>query len=285
MYTRVLVCVDGSEAAGTAARSGLDIARAFGATVDALHVVQRGWLRAGDGERLRERGQDALADVASAAESVEVRTELREGGPAERISEFAREREADLVVVGRQGLTGLGERLLGGVAERLLHRCSVPVLVVPPEAGQRGGYERLLLPTDGSDNAAAAAPHAGAVADRYGAAVHVLNVLDLQAAGGLFDAGGLDRAFVERLENEGREAVEALAGDLREDGVATETGVVRAPGEGAAAGIREYVAEERIDLVAMGTRGRSNLGRGVLGSVASAVLRTVDVPVLAVPPA
>lgn len=284
MYSRVLVCVDGSEAAETAARSGLDLARTFGATVDALHVVQRGWLRPATGaaDRLRERGRAALDEVESAAEGVEVRTELREGRPAERISAFARERDADLVVVGRQGLTGIGERLLGGVAERLLHRCSVPVLVVP-DVGP-GGYGRVLLPTDGSPEAAAAAPHAGAVAGRYGSVVHVLNVVDLQAAGGLFDAGGLDRAFVERLEQEGRDAVEALASGLRGDGLETETAVRRAPGEGAAAGISEYVVEGGVDLVAMGTRGRSDLGRGVLGSVTSAVLRTVDVPVLAVPP-
>jgi nucleotide-binding universal stress UspA family protein len=49
-----------------------------------------------------------------------------EGKPAVRISEYADEQGADLIVVGRQGLTGLGRRLLGGVTEQVLHRSEVP---------------------------------------------------------------------------------------------------------------------------------------------------------------
>jgi nucleotide-binding universal stress UspA family protein len=52
--------------------------------------------------------------------------------------------------------------------------------------------------------------------------------------------------------------------------------------EGVAAGIREYVADAGIDIIVMGSHGRSNLKRQLLGSVASNVLRTVDVPVLIV---
>ncbi|MEF8824887.1 MAG: universal stress protein [Halapricum sp.] len=52
--------------------------------------------------------------------------------------------------------------------------------------------------------------------------------------------------------------------------------------EGAAAGVREYVEENGVDLVIMESHGRSNLKRQLLGSVASTVLPTVDVPVLVV---
>lgn len=52
--------------------------------------------------------------------------------------------------------------------------------------------------------------------------------------------------------------------------------------DGAAAGVREYIEDNDIDLVVMGSHGRSNLQRQLLGSVASTVLRTVDVPVLIV---
>lgn len=53
-------------------------------------------------------------------------------------------------------------------------------------------------------------------------------------------------------------------------------------GEGAATGVQDYVGKTEIDLVVMGSHGRSNLKRQLLGSVASTVLRTVDVPVLVV---
>lgn len=50
--------------------------------------------------------------------------------------------------------------------------------------------------------------------------------------------------------------------------------------EGAAAGVREYVEENEVDLVVMSSHGRSNLQRQLLGNVASTVLRPVDIPVL-----
>jgi nucleotide-binding universal stress UspA family protein len=299
MYSRLLIPVDGSEQARRAAEHGLALAAAFDAAVDVLHVVESGGLRlttgADEQRRLREQGEAVLAEVEALASGLDrpVRTALREGTPAAGIEAYAADHDADLVVLGRQGLTGLGRRLLGGVTERLLRRGDVPVLVVPGDAPVpgEGGYGRVLVPTDGSEAAGAAVPHAAAVAGRYGAAVHVLNVVDLQAAGGLFDAGGLEREFLDRLESEGETAVERVASAVRETspGTTVETAVVRAGAgpespDGAAGAVRAYVTDHDVDLVAMGSRGRSNLHRGLVGSVASAVLRSVDVPVLVAKP-
>jgi nucleotide-binding universal stress UspA family protein len=299
MYDHIVVPVDGSEAAERAARCGLELARLFDATVDVVHVVERKALglasTAAETERLRARGQAVLAAVEElAAEFASpVETALRDGKPAERIGAFAAERDADLLVVGRQGMTGLGKRLLGGTTEQLLHRSDVPVFVVPGDATVRAAeWSRLLLPTDGSERAEAAVRHTLPFARRADATVHVLNVVDLQAAGGLFDAGGLEAEFVDRLETRGRDAVERVADALRDaasasapaSAPAVETAVVRTTGfDGAAPGIADYVADNGIDLVVMGSHGRSNLRRQLLGSVASTVLRTVDVPVLVVP--
>ena len=108
-------------------------------------------------------------------------------------------------------MTGLGRRLLGGVTEQVLHRSDVPVLVVPGEdngGDTAAGYSRVLITTDGSENAEVAVPDGTAISQRYDSAVHVLNVVDLQAAGGLFNAGGLEEEFVERLDARGQEAVD-----------------------------------------------------------------------------
>jgi nucleotide-binding universal stress UspA family protein len=159
------------------------------------------------------------------------------------------------------------------------------VLVDPFEDGADAGYTDVLVPTDGSEGAEAAAPHGAAVAARYEATLHALCVVDVQAAGGPFDAGGLDAAFVERLEGEAREAVDRVLERVAaaEPDVATASAVERSdPFVGAAPGIEEYVTENGVDLVVMGSHGRSGLGRRLLGSVTSTLLRTANVPVIVV---
>ncbi|NUB93543.1 universal stress protein [Haloterrigena sp. SYSU A121-1] len=290
MYDRILIAVDGSDEAKRAAKRGLEFARVFDATVDVLHVVERKSLRltrtAAEKKRLRERGETVLEEIVEIASDIgqPVTTELTDGKPSIRITDYAAERDAELIVVGRQGVTGFGKRLLGGVTERLLHRSDVPVFVVPKGASDATtDYTDLLVPTDGSELAADAAGHGAAVARRCGSTVHVVNVVDLQAAGGAFDAGGLEREFVERLEADGEAIVEDVATGIGDDVSAIATAVVRTTSfDGVAAGVREYIDDTEIDLVVMGARGRSNLGRHVLGSVTSALLQTVDVPVLVV---
>lgn len=296
MYDHIVIPVDGSDEATAAARHGFALAGRFDATVSVLHVVERRALRltATDDERtrLRSRGSTIVDEVAGLApENVRsVTTDVVDGTPAVRIAEHAADRDADLIVVGRQGVTGLGKRLLGGVTERILGRSDTPVLVVPGgdvEAEVAPDYPRVLLPTDGSDAADAAVPHGAAIARTFGSAVHVLNVVDLQAAGGVFSAGGLEPEFVDRLERRGRDAVDTVTDDLEATApnVEVHTAVERAtPRGGVAARVRDYADEHDIDLVVMGASGRSNLNRQLLGSVASTVLRTVDVPVLVVPP-
>lgn len=189
--------------------------------------------------------------------------------------------------MGRQGQTGLRKRVLGGVTEHALSHGETPVLVVPESAGVQAsiGFDRLLLPTDGSESAEAATDHGVAVARRYGSTVHVLNVVDLQSAGGMFSAGGLDEEFVERLESQGREATERVADRIESlaPDADVETAVVRtADFDGVAAGLCDYAADREIDLIVMGSHGRSNLRSKLLGSVTSEVLRTGDLPVLVV---
>jgi nucleotide-binding universal stress UspA family protein len=295
MYDHVLIPVDGSDEATAATRRGLALARDFDATAEAVYVVEQRARRLTRTDResaqLREHGESVLAEIESLATEIghPVTTELLEGKPSVQIDEHARETDAALIVLGQQGMTGLGKRLLGGVTEQVLHRTAVPVLVVS-DAEQTGpdgfDYSRILVPTDGSANAETATRHGAAVADRYDATVHVLNVVDIQAAGGAFNAGGLDKTFIERLEENGRDAVAATADELENaaPAVSVETAVERTDSfDGVAAGIREYVSDHDIDLVVMGSHGRSNLKRQLLGSVTSQLIRTVAVPVLVTP--
>ena len=139
-------------------------------------------------------------------------------------------------------------------------------------------YDHILLPTDGCEHSVRAAEHARGLARAFDATLHVVTVLDLAAAAGPFDAGGLDAAYVERLEAAGREAVDAVADAVGSD-AELRTAVVRGrPAEGVLA----YADEHDVDLIAMGTHGRTGIDRYVTGSVTERVLRRADVPVLTV---
>jgi nucleotide-binding universal stress UspA family protein len=137
-------------------------------------------------------------------------------------------------------------------------------------------YTEILLPSDGSDAAAVATEHALDLARRYDARLHVLYVVDQSAVGGMMSESTL---VASALETEGTEVVEAVAQLAGDHGVDVVTSVVTGHPSRA---ILDYAKEHDVDLVVMGTHGRSGIDRYLLGSVTERVVRRADVPVLAV---
>lgn len=124
MLDHVLVATDGSAAGKRATEVALALAEQCDAAVDVVHVLEDADRTAGDRGVL----DDAAATAADTDLAVE--THALEGDPAERIVAFAADRGADLLVLGRRGRSGLGERLLGSVTERVLRSTHRSVLVV-----------------------------------------------------------------------------------------------------------------------------------------------------------
>ena len=137
-------------------------------------------------------------------------------------------------------------------------------------------YDQILVPTDGSDAARRALRQAIDLASQYDATVHALYVKDTSAYASLEGAGA---SVVTAMEAEGERAVAEVERVARDAGLE----VVTAMTEGAPhRAIVEYVADHDVDLVVMGTHGRSGLERYVLGSVTERVVRSSPVPVLTV---
>ncbi|MFD1646606.1 universal stress protein [Haloarchaeobius litoreus] len=139
-------------------------------------------------------------------------------------------------------------------------------------------YDDILLPTDGSDGIDAAAEHAAVLADRFDATVHVLSVVDTRNR---FESptSGLspevwDKAERERADVAIEGTVEALPDDLPVETYRRE-GVPRKE-------ILGFVEDEPVDMVVMGTHGRTGLDHYFIGSVAEQVVRTSPVPVVTV---
>lgn len=139
-------------------------------------------------------------------------------------------------------------------------------------------YDEILVPTDGSDGATAAAEHALELARTYDARLHVLFVLDTRMSP---VSTGMDESEIEAMLADTDERPTDPLLDLAEEAGVPAVGEIR-PGIPHEV-IAEYVAEAGIDIVVMGTHGRTGLEHALLGSVTERVLRTVDVPVLTTP--
>lgn len=139
-------------------------------------------------------------------------------------------------------------------------------------------YDAILLPTDGSDGTDTTIDHALEMARRYDAAVHALSVVDERQVGQL---QGENRYETERsLEETCERAVERVAARAREADVPVRTAIRRGiPSQR----IVQYAAESGVDVVVMGTHGRSDHERiATVGSVTQRVVENADVPVFVV---
>ena len=136
-------------------------------------------------------------------------------------------------------------------------------------------YDRILLPTDGSEGNDRAVGEAIDLAAETGAELHVLFVVEeLPYAPEMTE----DRLEVQ-LRGIGEEATETIRERAEEAGVTAQTAIEDGTPH---LEILGYVDREMIDLVVMGTHGRNGLDKYLLGSVTERVVRSADVPVLTV---
>lgn len=146
MFDRILIPVDGSDAAESAAERGFALADAHGAQVTVLSVVEPGPFGSvrlpGESSSAEEAFRDQAAEFVervlgrAAGYEIEVDGEIRTGVPVSEIVEYAREIGADLVVMGSRGRRGIDRVMLGSVAEGVARHGDVDVLLVKPDEGR-----------------------------------------------------------------------------------------------------------------------------------------------------
>lgn len=131
-------------------------------------------------------------------------------------------------------------------------------------------YDDVLIPTDGSDGTRQSITHGVAIATQFDATIHALSIIPEGPLGTLQSDAATPAAH---------RAVERVAVDAERADVDVETTV----GQGVPhEEILAYADEHEIDMIVMGTQGRTGLDRVLVGSVTERVVRMVDVPVVTV---
>ena len=142
-YQNILVPVDGSETSFAAVAKAAELAKAFGSKITVVQVltldpyIAAEYITANQTNDLIERARASIVKTLEEAkqkfteQGVEAKTKLLEGQViAREITNAAKDLNADLIVIGSHGRTGLKKLFLGSVAQSILSEGTTPVLVV-----------------------------------------------------------------------------------------------------------------------------------------------------------
>jgi nucleotide-binding universal stress UspA family protein len=275
---RVLVALDGSAHSAAVLPDAVHLATCLGGSLVLAQVMPSRSTNAllhGARARLERLVQSAWAQGVSAS------TVLLEGNPSEQIVSHALGNGIAAMALGSHGDWGNDGGLSGSVAEAIIRRSPVPILVrrAPAARSQAAlpGFQHVLVPLDGSRPAERAVPAALALARASGGRMTLVQVVDAGRPSGDGRGGGLVARELQAA-SEYLTAVRERFWHLR---VPMEVTVrLGHPAEV----IRWVVEETAADLVVMATNGRAGLHHERLGSVVFDVWHG-DVPLLLIPPA
>jgi nucleotide-binding universal stress UspA family protein len=202
-----------------------------------------------------------FADVSTVADKANVL--VAEGDPVETILRIAEIEKCELIVIGIARNELFGRFTLGRTVDRLLRRARVPVLVVKDRP--RGPYRHIVVATDFSDSSRHALEAAARLFPEQG--LTVFHAYEAPVAGLTTNPASHRRDYREVaarecevfLEKVDKPATWQTPHVLIEDGPPTFL-------------LREYVHEKGVDLVVLGTHGRSAILEVFIGSVAKSIM-------------
>jgi nucleotide-binding universal stress UspA family protein len=275
----ILVAIDPSATGQSASRQAARLATSMRAKLVAVSVTPRyegnmnRWAIDNADEQMDKPFKNCLRDAEKIAASLEqqVRTVHRVGDPGEEIASVAEEEGAGLLIIGSPKRSYVERVLLGQIAAKVVGLSPCDVLMVPENAEVNFG--RILVGIDGSGHSMEAGQRALDLALSYGGEVHALAVLDVPVERSLI-FGVLAEA-----ESKNFSALETVAGQAEKLGVR----VVTELRDGSPyVTIVKYGEENKMDLIVLGSYGRTALTRLLLGSVVERVAALSSIPTLVV---
>lgn len=278
---RVLLAHDGSAGAEVATSLAASLPWPDGSIIRVIGAIEGDLQPLSATEPAPGPTRHAQVDLAAAVEGatswlrrpgLSVDHVIRRGEPATAIATEAEAVGADLVVVGSRGLGPVRALLLGSVAAAVVDAAPCPVLVARVPS-----MREVLLATDGSGPSDAATDAVASWPIFEGVPIRVISVATAVPQYGDLPAGGTMREAIETARQQ--KIADAAAIRLRDAG---RQAVPHVRTGDAAAKILAFARAEAIDLIVLGSRGRTGLRRALLGSVARDVLSSAEISVLVV---
>lgn len=275
----ILVAIDPAPAAQAALQQALRLSASLQADLIAISVTPRyegnmhRWKISDADEQLRQPFEQCLQDAkdAAKAQGLSIRTAYRIGDPVEEIIKLAEEEGVGLIVMGYPQRAYLERVLLGRTTAKVIGHSPCDVLMIPEHS--EVNFSRILVGIDGSRHSMEAGQRALDLALAYGGEVHALTVVDVPVDRGLL-YGVLDEArrknfsFVQTLAGQGERLGVPVIVELRE-GSPYET-------------IVQYSEKKKIELIVLGSFGKTALTRILMGSVVERVASLSSLPTLVV---
>jgi nucleotide-binding universal stress UspA family protein len=307
---RILLAIDGSKFSEAATQAVIAQAKPQETEVRVLHVIDALSLQLPEAmayypgiEHCRDaQRKPAEALVARAAQllrskGLQVTTAVELGSPKSKIIGAAEEWNANVIVLGSHGRTGLERFLMGSLPDAVLchAHCSVELVRIPPKAkspkgtgeSAAGKVRRILLATDDSKFSEAALRLLIEQARPKEAEVRVLRVVEPPPLLVLREMGGYDPSMEKLWEAQTKHAEELVAKTaetLRTKDLRVTTAVVQGDPRSK---ILDAAEKWKAELIVLGSLGRTGVERFLMGSVSIAVARHArcSVEIVRIPPA
>jgi len=215
------------------------------------------------------------------------------GDTADQIIDFADANKTDLIIMSTHGHAGIKRWVLGSIAQKVLQGTNIPVLLVKSKAPEIPlvEFRKVLLPLDGSAFAEIAISHVKELAEGSETEVVLLQVTEppppiADAPPGWADGVPLNWAdyadkLIAQMRGQALQYLEKVKTTFEDKGIKIRSHV--AVGK-ATEKIMHVAQGENVDLIVMGTHGRSGISRWVHGSVASGIEAESLQPLLLIRP-
>jgi hypothetical protein len=283
---KLLLATDGSQFSEGAIREAIRLAKRCSSKLSAISVIETNPEYETIAPQLLEKAEKAarahLESLQARAkkEGVECATSILEGEDSYNfIAEEAAKNKISMIIMGRRGRTGLKRLVMGSTTARVIGHAPCNVLVVPSAAQVE--FKNILVATDGSRYATAAASEAIGIAKKNNSNLVVVAVVPSESTQPMdIVHSQMSRDVIAASELTSAEnSAKAVKAAAQKEGVPVEAFIL---GGKPADAIVQTAREKNIDVIMIGSHGKTGIDKLLMGSVTERTIVLATCAVLVV---